>query len=386
MTGVDLSYHNGNVDFNSLKQYGVEFVILRAGYGRETSQKDKKFDEYYASAKNANIPVGAYWYSYADSVDDAKREADACISVLKGKQFEYPIFYDLEDNSQAGFSKDMITDIAIAFCERLESQNYYVGIYANTNWWTNKIDQARTDKFVRWLADYRANPNMTIPRDMLQYTSNGSVSGVPGRVDMNNSLKDFKSIIVPLSKNGFSNSNEQTPPATTYDYKSGTYTVVAQRLNVRYGPGTNYSIKPLSELSVNARAKGGYVKGVVFTATNVINNLGESWAETPSGFVCIQNKDGIYAEVGDKSVRFNYTAGDYKVVADKLNVRYGPSLSYNIIPFTSLTQEAQRQGGYVRGVIFTAANVVNNPNESWAKTPSGFVCIQNKDGIYAQRI
>ncbi len=191
MKGMDLSYHNGNVDFNAVKSSGIEFAILRAGFGREVSQKDKKFEEYYAAATGAGLPVGAYWYSYAVSVEDARTEADACLACIAGKRFLFPIYYDMEDSSQLRFSRNQLTDFAIAFCERIESAGYWAGIYANTNWWTNKLDQGRTARFTRWLADYREYPNTSIPRDMHQYSSSGSVAGIGGHVDLNHATRDF---------------------------------------------------------------------------------------------------------------------------------------------------------------------------------------------------
>ena len=95
--GIDVSVHNGSINWNQVKAEGVQFVILRAGYGKLASQKDQRFEEYYAGAKSAGIPVGSYWYSYATGVEEAKIEAEVCISVLKGKQFEYPIYFDLEE-------------------------------------------------------------------------------------------------------------------------------------------------------------------------------------------------------------------------------------------------------------------------------------------------
>ncbi len=195
MRGIDLSYHNGNVDFNAVKRSGIEFVILRAGYGREVSQKDKKFEEYYAAARSVGLPVGAYWYSYADSVEDARKEAAACLACIAGKSFQFPIYYDLEDKSQNRFGKQIITDFAVAFCEQIEAAGYWAGIYANTNWWINKIDQGQTNRFTRWLADYRSVPDSSIPRDMHQYTSSGTVGGISGHVDMNNCTRDFPSEI-----------------------------------------------------------------------------------------------------------------------------------------------------------------------------------------------
>lgn len=104
--GIDVSVWQGDIDFAKVKANGIDFVIIRAGYGKLTSQKDKYFEQNYSRAKAAGLHVGAYWYSYAQSADDAKKEAQTCISVLKGKQFDYPVYFDIEEKSQLNKGKD----------------------------------------------------------------------------------------------------------------------------------------------------------------------------------------------------------------------------------------------------------------------------------------
>lgn len=100
LKGIDISTWQGpNLDFKKLKKSGVNFAIIRAGFG--TGNKDNQFENNYSKAKKAGMPVGAYWYSYALSAEGARAEAQSCISMLKGKQFEYPIYFDLEDPTQA---------------------------------------------------------------------------------------------------------------------------------------------------------------------------------------------------------------------------------------------------------------------------------------------
>ena len=101
--GIDVSKWQGNINFQKVKDSGISFVIIRAGYGKLPSQKDKCFEENYCKAKASGLDVGVYWYSYAMSVDEAREEAKACLSVIKGKQFEFPVYFDLEEQKQ--FSK-----------------------------------------------------------------------------------------------------------------------------------------------------------------------------------------------------------------------------------------------------------------------------------------
>ena len=200
--GIDVSKHQGMIDWSKVK---TDFAILRAGFGRYTSQKDPQFERNYAGAKAAGIPVGAYWYSYARSAEEAREEANACLQVLKGKQFEFPIYFDIEDSTQEFLGKAVLTAMCEAFCDTLEKAGYFAGVYASTYWFTSKLDHARlAGKYTIWLADYRAGYNKTLKRDMHQYTSNGHVEGISGRVDMSTCTRDFPSIIKNAGLNGYS--------------------------------------------------------------------------------------------------------------------------------------------------------------------------------------
>ena len=125
--GIDVSKHNGTINWAMVKTSGkVNFAMLRAGYGRLVSQKDAQFEANYKGAKSVGVPFGAYWYSYALSEDEARAEADACLAVLKGKQFEYPIYYDIEEEKTLTMGKARVSAIARAFCEKLEKAGYEV--------------------------------------------------------------------------------------------------------------------------------------------------------------------------------------------------------------------------------------------------------------------
>ena len=208
--GIDVSKHQGLIDWSKVI---ADFAILRAGFGRYTSQKDPQFERNYAGAKAAGIPVGAYWYSYAKSEVEARKEAEACICVLRDKEFEYPIYFDIEDRTQGHLSKSTLTAICEAFCDTLQKAGYFAGVYANTYWFTHKLDQARlASKYTIWLADYRADYNKTLKRNMHQYTSNGHMEGISGRVDMNTCTRDFPGIIKKAGLNGYSKTSAPDSP------------------------------------------------------------------------------------------------------------------------------------------------------------------------------
>ncbi len=181
---IDVSEWQGEVDFKKVKASGINSVILRAGFGRESSQVDAEFERGYKNAKLAGLKVGAYWYSYAVDVADARKEADACLQVIRGKSFELPVFYDMEDASQTEFGKAMITRFAIEFMTELLKAGYKTGIYANANWFENYLDYNKLyGTYYIWLAQYNTEPQFEC--DIWQYTSSGKVSGVEGDVDMN---------------------------------------------------------------------------------------------------------------------------------------------------------------------------------------------------------
>lgn len=208
---IDVSTWQGNIDWSKVKADGVQGAIIRAGFGKVASQKDNKFERNYTNAKAVGMPIGAYWYSYATSVVDAKKEAEVCLSILKGKQFEYPIYYDLEDPSMTGCGKSVLTQIATTFCETLESAGYYVGIYSNPNWLKNYLNYNTVKKYTLWLAHWGVS-EPSYECGLWQYSSSGSVSGISGRVDMNWGYQDFPTEIKNGKFNGFGEAAEPVQP------------------------------------------------------------------------------------------------------------------------------------------------------------------------------
>lgn len=181
---IDISEWQGSVDFEKVKSQGVDYAILRAGFGRSSSQKDSEFETYYKNAKAAGIKLGAYWYSYAVDAEDAVKEAEAFIKIIKGKSFELPLFYDMEESFQTSLGKSRLTNMAEAFMSKLISSGYKAGIYANANWFENYLDYSKLyGKYPLWLAQY--NDVAEFDCDIWQYTSSGKVSGIEGNVDMN---------------------------------------------------------------------------------------------------------------------------------------------------------------------------------------------------------
>ena len=184
VTCVDISEFQQGINFNKMKNDGIKAVIIRAGYGRESSQKDSMFESHYKNAKSENMMIGVYWYSYADSVGDAEKEAKACLECINNKSLDMPIYYDLEDNSQTKLGKAKLTEIAERFCETIKKSNYRAGVYANLNWFNNYLDYDKLKKkYSIWLAQYNSVNELNC--DIWQNSSSGRVSGYNGRLDTN---------------------------------------------------------------------------------------------------------------------------------------------------------------------------------------------------------
>ena len=219
MKGVDLSSHNKYVNQTNIavKRAGYDFAILRGGftgYGQNrVKSKDPAFEGYYKKAKEIGLPVGAYWYScantYETGVSEAKYFYDIC---LKGKQFEFPIYIDVEEPRWQAFNKTGVTDAIIGFCDTLEKLGFFVGIYSSTYWFDAYIDTSRLSAYSKWVADWRGKkPSFKYNGfDMWQYSSDGNIDNV--KVDLNSAFKDFPAIIKAAGLNGFKKEEKPVEP------------------------------------------------------------------------------------------------------------------------------------------------------------------------------
>lgn len=156
--GIDVSrfqaddYGNTLVDFAKLKKKGYNFVMIRAGLGKYLSQKDKAFESHYKAAKAAGLHIGAYHYTYARNVQEAKQEAMCFLNWIQGKKLDYPVVLDMEDESLTDLSRKELTDIADAYMSETEAAGYYTMLYTNPDWITNRLDITRLARYDIWLA------------------------------------------------------------------------------------------------------------------------------------------------------------------------------------------------------------------------------------------
>lgn len=189
---IDVSKHQGTIDWAKVKG-SINGVIIRCGYGDDyTAQDDPKFKENVEACIKYDIPFGVYIYSYAKTLEQAKSEARHVLRLVapyKGK-LSYPIYLDLE---QAG-TETGAKDRAIIFGDVIEGEGYVCGIYANQYWWNNYL--VGLDKYTKWVARYSdKEPEINGAYDMWQYTSDGTVNGISGKVDISECYRDFPNLI-----------------------------------------------------------------------------------------------------------------------------------------------------------------------------------------------
>lgn len=235
--GIDVSEHQGNISFAAVKAAGIEFAMIRAGYGWTT--EDKKFEQNVNGFTTAGIPIGAYWFIYATNVEEAIKNADKCIEVLsrfKGK-FTFPIGCDYEYDSDSYSEKQGVkqtkasrTAMIEAFCDRLEEAGYYVSLYLNKDYIMNKVNYSELTQFDLWLAQWDiAKPY----RDcgMWQYADDIHIAG--NVFDGDIAYKDYAQIITGA---GLNHNTKAAAPApkpvkfqTYYVRKGDTLTAIANR-------------------------------------------------------------------------------------------------------------------------------------------------------------
>lgn len=253
---LDVSKYQPNIDYAATAK-DIHGVILRCGltyWGAQNKAADECFEKHYAGFKAAGVPVGVYYYSAADSVAQAKLEAQKCLEIIKGKQLEYPVYFDMENNERQGnLSGAQRYEIADAFLSTVEAAGYFVGFYSYSAFiqqmGTEYFNKLKT-KYSIWLADYRKTP-ASYTRDMWQYTSGGSVSGINGRVDLSHCYKDFPTIIKNAGLNGYSKTAATVAKPVADTLKVGDTVKVLRA--VQYGNGrsfktwfSTYTVKQIS--------------------------------------------------------------------------------------------------------------------------------------------
>lgn len=199
--GIDVSEHNGNIDWEQVKSSGkVDFVMIRAGYGQ--TSVDKQFRNNALMCNTLGIPIGIYWFSYAKTVPDAEREARACLETIKDYKITYPVAFDFEDDSvrvarNAGVyvSQSLATSLAKTFLSMIRDAGYIAVNYSNPSYLNQYFEQSLRLDYPLWLAQWPAKPNPEVKPSLSpviwQYSSKGTIPGISTDVDLNVSYIDY---------------------------------------------------------------------------------------------------------------------------------------------------------------------------------------------------
>ena len=197
--GVDVSKYQGNINWNQVKASGVEFAIIRVGYrgyGSGALVEDPTFRQNIRGATAAGLKVGLYFYSQAVNEAEAAEEASMVLRLCSGYNISYPIYFDTEkvagDTGRAdNISRSQRTANAVTFCDIIRNAGYRAGVYSYASWFYNQLNIANLTQYSIWIAQYRDNLTFDYNYDIWQYTSSGQVPGIPARVDMNVSKRNF---------------------------------------------------------------------------------------------------------------------------------------------------------------------------------------------------
>lgn len=211
--GIDISKWQKGYPYDKATKEGVKFAILRAGYSKT---KDGEFETHYANAKKQGWGVGAYWYMYATTVEAAKAEAKAFLKAIAGKQFDYPVYLDIEDKTLKGLGKNTLNAMVEAFGEIIENAGYYFGVYTNLDWYRNVISGSKlNEKYDWWIACWSKGAPSGVNYGLWQFGGetnlirSNKVAGVT--TDQNYAVKDYPNMIKNLGLNGYSKPAKEEP-------------------------------------------------------------------------------------------------------------------------------------------------------------------------------
>lgn len=202
--GIDISHWQGDIDFNKVKNAEIEFCIIKAGGSDAGFYTDKMYETNYTKAKAAGLKVGAYYFVGKNfrGTENGLADAKRFLAQLTGKQFEYPVFLDLETTEPR--YKSEVTEASIAFMEYLEDNGYFVGIYASDiSGFKDRLDESLLAAYTHWVASYTYEPRYIKNYGIWQYSSKGSVKGIVGSVDLDMSTTDYSKTIIRKGFNGF---------------------------------------------------------------------------------------------------------------------------------------------------------------------------------------
>lgn len=212
--GIDVSEHNGIVNWEAMKKAGVQFAIIRSSYGHFV--EDRQFRRNVRECERVGMPYGLYHYSYVATDEQMKIEAEGFLKQCRSCKPAYPCFIDMEDadgwKASHGVSDAMNIETCYYTCETLEKAGYYAGIYANLYWLEHRLNASKLARFDKWVAQWANKLTYNKPYGMWQYTSSGTIQGYNGRLDFDYAYKDYPRIMKEKGLNGFGKGQEKPQP------------------------------------------------------------------------------------------------------------------------------------------------------------------------------
>ena len=336
LKGIDVSQWQGNIDWQKVKGAGVQFAMLRAGYGR--NNLDTKFHRNAQGAAAAGIPVGLYWFSYALNVEMSRREAQYAVELAKKYKITWPIAYDLEYDTVSyavkngvAITKSLATQMAIAFCEEIKRLGYIPMVYTNLDYLNRYFDRSKLP-YDLWYAQYASTASVA-DKEIWQYSSKGSVPGIAGNVDMNHGCKDY----------GNGGDSKPDPAPTPSPAPSGTTLNLAVAvMQGKYGAGQD-----------RKNALGTRYQEV----QDFINHIASASTDTLVAEV-------IQGKYGNGETRKTVLGGRYKAVQDKINGGGSGAVYYTVRSGDTLSGIAAKYGTTYQKIA--QMNGIANPNKIYA--------------------
>ena len=327
---IDVSEHQGVINWEQAKGH-IDGAILRCGYGMDiASQDDKQWARNVAECERLGIPFGVYIYSYATNTDRAKSEAQHVLRLIQGHKLSYPVYFDMEEPGTEGAA----VANAIAFGDVIEAAGYWCGVYYNRNWHNNVI-KGQLDRFTRWGAGYGTNNGQKqdnykpgFGEDIWQYSSKGSVPGVPGNVDVNVCYRDFPA---EIGGNSTPTPSPDPTPEPTTKYKEGDHVV----FSTCYASSTDPINKAISADKM-ARDHGVITKVIPGARNPYLLDAGLCW---------VNDGDirGFYGSGSSGAQYYTVQSGDcLSVIAQKYGTTVSQLQSWNGISNPDLIYAGQK--------------------------------------------
>ena len=333
LKGIDVSQWQGNIDWQKVKGAGVQFAMLRAGYGR--NNLDTKFHRNAKGAVAVGIPVGLYWFSYALNVEMAKKEAQYAVELAKKYKITWPIAYDLEYDTVSyaakngvTITKSLATQMAIAFCEEIKRLGYIPMVYTNLDYLNRYFDRSKLP-YDLWYAQYASTASVA-DKEIWQYSSKGSMPGIAGNVDMNHGYKDY----------GNGGDSKPDPAPTPSPAPSGTTLNLAVAvMQGKYGAGQDRK----NALGTRYQEVQDFINHITSASTDTLV------------------KETMQGKYGNGETRKAVLGSKYKAVQDKINGKGNGAVYYTVRSGDTLSGIAVKYGTTYQKIV--QMNGIANPNK-----------------------